>query len=760
MPTQTTSPIQLSTPLENIFRLQADQKKALQKLGLETVSDLIYYFPNRYDDAGSITRIGDLFSGQQAVVFGTVGPIKTKKAFIKKIPMAEATISDETGSVKAVWFHQPYIAKLITEGAWVRLEGKVSGKENRDGHKILSFTNPEIESISKVPIGIGQSLFSDEGLTTSAPVYPETKGVTSRWIFHALQRIFKSGILETLQEIIPQDIIERYHLPTLKTALIWIHTPQKENDHLAARKRFAFQEIFLIQLAKIRDRRANEKNPSYVVDPELKEIDKFVKRFGFQMTEAQQSAIDTILGDMKKGYPMSRLLEGDVGSGKTAVAATIVYATTIAEKNKRTNVLEKIKTNSANLQTTYMAPTEILARQHFQSFINYFKHLPINIALLTGNGCEKFPSKINPAGTTNISRTQLLKWVANGEISILIGTHALIQKTVKFKNLACVVIDEQHRFGIKQRQELVQKEKAEDAHKIAIQKKFQKNITTEKTVIPHLLSMTATPIPRTLALTIYGDLDLTLLDQMPAGRKPVITEIVLPSNRNATYEKIRAELKAGRQCYIICPRIDEPDPTKEQALLAKSVKTEAARLQKDIFPEYRIDIMHSKMKPTDKDSVMKDFSDHRVDILVSTSVVEVGVNVPNATMIVIEGAERFGLSQLHQLRGRVIRSNHQAYCYVFTESKTETTIDRLKALTTAKNGFELSEMDLALRGTGALYAGKQWGVTDIAMEALKNIKMVEAARTEATKIIDTDPTLDSYPLLKKTIADQDKIHFE
>ncbi|MDD5318916.1 MAG: helicase-related protein, partial [Candidatus Pacebacteria bacterium] len=278
--------------------------------------------------------------------------------------------------------------------------------------------------------------------------------------------------------------------------------------------------------------------------------------------------------------------------------------------------------------------------------------------------------------------------------------------------------------------------------------------------VPHLLSMTATPIPRTLALTLYGDLDLTLLDQMPAGRRPVVTEIVSPGKRAGTYEKIRGELAAGRQAYVICPRIDEPDPDKEQSLQAKSVKTEAARLKKDVFPHHRIGIMHSKMKPVEKEKVMRDFSEHRLDILVSTSVVEVGVNVPNATIIVIEGAERFGLSQLHQLRGRVIRSNHQAYCYVFTESKSESTVDRLKALITAKNGFELSEMDLALRGAGVLYTGKQWGITDIAMEALKNIKMVEAARTEATRLVEQDTSLKTYPLLAKALADQDSIHFE
>ena len=307
-----------------------------------------------------------------------------------------------------------------------------------------------------------------------------------------------------------------------------------------------------------------------------------------------------------------------------------------------------------------------------------------------------------------------------------------------FKHLALVIIDEQHRFGTTQRQKLARKED----------------------LLPHLLSMTATPIPRTLTLTIYGDLDLTILDEMPAGRKPIITEIIFPDKRAEAYEKIHQELLAGRQLYVICPRIDEPDPTKEMAILAKSVKEEAKRLKKDIFPEYEIDILHSKMNDSEKESVMKEFKDGKIKILVATSVVEVGVNVPNATVIIIEGAERFGLAQLHQLRGRVVRSNHQAYCYIFSETKSGKSADRLKALKQAKNGFELAELDLKLRGTGDLYGMKQWGISDVGMEALKNLKMVEAARAEALAIVETDPELKQFPRLKSKLTDKRQIHFE
>ncbi|MEK7126124.1 MAG: helicase-related protein, partial [Patescibacteria group bacterium] len=341
--------------------------------------------------------------------------------------------------------------------------------------------------------------------------------------------------------------------------------------------------------------------------------------------------------------------------------------------------------------------------------------------------------------SAKLSKPAFKKMVANGEIPIVIGTHALIEKSLSFKYFAYAIIDEQHRFGTMHRQKLA----------------------TKGDIAPHLLSMTATPIPRTLALTIYGDLDLTLLDEMPAGRKSVITEVLGPEKRERAYARVRTELTLGHQAYVICPRIDEPDPKKEFALQAKSVKAEAARLKKDIFQDASIEILHSKMKPSEKEDVMKRYENGEIDILVATSVVEVGVNVPNATVILIEGAERFGLAQLHQLRGRVLRSTHQSYCFALPETFGEATRNRMKALTTAKNGFELAEYDLTLRGAGELGGGKQWGVSDIAMEALKNIKLVEAARAEAARVVASDPELRQYPALSIRAATADKqMHLE
>jgi GxxExxY protein len=884
--------VTLDTPLEQVSRLTPNQKKALDKLSIYTVKDILYHFPARYMDATQAVTIGNLKKGDRASVFGKIHNLKTRKAFRKKIPMSEATLSDETGSIKIVWFHQPYIAKMVSEGGLVRVEGKVS---ERNGKLFLS--NPNLERISQVPQNTGP-LFGGGVENTLLPVYPESRGITSNWFYHAITKIIRVGLLDKLKDPIPQEVLKKYNLPTLAAALVWIHAPQKISHAESARKRFAFEEIFFIQLEKIRERKEYEKNPSFKIDVDERAVDELIARFPFEMTGAQNKAIAHILADLSKDRPMARLLEGDVGSGKTAVAAITAYAVIKGKVHG---------TKNNNLQVAIMAPTEILAQQHFENFISYFSYANIPVALITGSGCKKFPSKLYAdrmrtgrglnaekiTPWTNISRAQLLKWVASGEIPILVGTHALIQKSVAFKHLAYVIIDEQHRFGVNQRQALVrrlsQNERGltqtndkqaqgikidmllykdltyairncifsvkkelglghkEQIYQRALEEEFTKRkirynsqkqipvfyqkkqvgvyqpdfVIEDKIIIelkalpfvgmrekkqlwnylkgssyqlallvnfghedvsiervicdslqsasnphksassPHFLSMTATPIPRTLALTIYGDLDLTLLDEMPEGRKQVITEIVPPDQRKRIYEHMREELNRGRQAYVICPRIDEPDPSKELALNAKSVKEEALRLDREVFPEFQIAVLHGKMKPQEREQVMKEFECGEIQILVATSVIEVGVNVPNATMIVIEGAERFGLAQLHQLRGRVLRSTHQAYCFLFSDTKSGTSLERLKALSTAKNGFELSEMDLALRGAGELSGGKQWGISDVGMEAIRNIKMVEAAREEAQKMLASDPELLKFPAIKERIGkEKHDIHFE
>jgi len=735
----------LDTPLSEAFRLQKDQLMALKKMGIQTIRDILYHFPSRYEYASSSKLIQDISTGEAVTVYGKIKSLKTGKSFHSKVSKAEGVVEDDTGSIKVLWFHQPYIAKLIQNDSLVKIHGKIS---ERNGKK--SMLNPEIEPISAIPVHVGENLFSGEEATQDpanpnlqTPVYAESKGITSRWFFHTVQKVFRMADFADIEDPIPEKMRTAYSLPHIRTALIWIHNPEKESDATVARKRFSFEEIFFIQLRNEMTRQKHAREKSFIIEKSDSELQSFTSRFPFALTEGQQKSVNDILEDFKKGHPMSRLLEGDVGSGKTAVAAVTTYAAVTSRPKGQ---------NFGTLQVAYMAPTEILARQHFESFIQYFSHLPISIGLITGNGCRKFPSKIDPSGWTDISRTQFLKWVGSGEISVVIGTHALIQKSVAFKHLAYVIIDEQHRFGTAQRQKLARKNE----------------------LMPHLLSMTATPIPRTLALTLYGDLDLSLLDQMPSGRKTIITKIAMSANRKEIYEHVRAELKAGRQAYVICPRINEPDPDKEQSVQARSVKEEAKRLAASVFPEFKIDILHSKMRPADKEETMERFAAHKIDILVSTSVVEVGVNVPNASVIIIEGGERFGLSQLHQLRGRVLRGTHQPYCYVFTgdgmtasgkaSKPSDKTIERLQALATAKNGFELSELDLKMRGAGELYGGKQWGISDIAMDAIKNIKMVEAARKEAREVATTNPDVEtlarSYPVLAESLAKKRDVHME
>lgn len=722
-------------PIEKHFtRLKPDQKKALSKLGIRTIRDLLYHFPSRYESSGQVGTIASVVAGADVTLYGTVRKPDVRKTWKSRRPIAEAWLEDASGKIKMMWFSQPYIAKSLHDGMVVRISGRVSG----DGAKRY-VANPEIDRTPVEPDSVHDTLFTKSSIQgptlntaegTLYPIYPESQGISSLWFTHAVRRVFEANGHETLADPIPPEILAKYKLPSLRSAIVFVHAPEKLTDSTAARKRFAFEEIFTLQLAVQQRRRAIVAQKALPVAVDRKALKSFIESFPFPATKAQLDAIEHIVRDFEKAHPMMRLLEGDVGSGKTAVAAATAYLVATSTPTGRI---------AGTLQVAYLCPTEVLAKQHFSTFVSYFKDHPIPIGLITGSECRKFPSRVRYEESAKLSKPAFKKMVENGEIPIVIGTHAIVEKSVVFKYLGYAIIDEQHRFGTVHRKRLVNKDN----------------------VMPHLLSMTATPIPRTLALTLYGDLDLTVLDQMPAGRKPVLTEVLVPKERERAYERVRAELEAGHQAYVICPRIDEPDPAKEMALQARSVKAEAARLAKDVFTTASIDILHSKMTPTEKERVMKEFEDGEVQILVATSVIEVGVNVPNATVILIEGGERFGLAQLHQLRGRVIRSTHQSYCFVLPESTGQNTKDRLKAFTTAKNGFELAEYDLTLRGAGELAGGKQWGVSDIAMEALKNIKLVEAARGEAARLIESDPELKSHPALAaRTLSASQEMHLE
>lgn len=712
--------------LSKHFRLTPVQLAGLKKLGIRTLRDLLYHFPVRYDQGGSESSITGLVAGASVTIFGTISKLDTRKSWKRRIPVGEAVITDASGSVKVMWFHQPYLAKKFAEGMFVKAVGTVTGKTGKP-----YLANPHVEPADPAEVGLFVKKDAPAGAASFFAVYPESRGVTSLWFRHAFEKLYAAKILDAAEDPLPSDVVKRYNLPDIKSALLYIHKPDELKHAAAARKRFSFEEIFAIQVARARERQENDSLASFPIREGTALAEKFLSTVPFPPTGAQKRAIADILSDFSGGggsasggekqHPMARLLEGDVGSGKTLVAAATAYAVVNSRPPQR---------ESGTLQVAYMAPTEILAQQHFQSFIEYFSHLPINIALMTGSGCKKFPSKVKRGEATDISRSQLLKWVEGGEIAMLVGTHALIQKSVKFQHLALVIVDEQHRFGTLQRRALAHKGDA----------------------APHFLSMTATPIPRTLALTLYGDLDISVLDELPPGRAKITTTIVKPGERASAYDAVRKELEKGRQAFVICPRIEEPDPAKINALQAKSAKAEAKRLQKDVFPEFTIGLLHGAMKPGEKDDVMADFVAGKINVLVATSVVEVGVNVPNATAILVEGAERFGLAQLHQLRGRVMRSSHPPRCFLVPETKGEMSLKRLKTLEQSSDGFKLAEADLENRGAGDLLGRKQWGVSDLGMEALKNVKLIQAARVEAQRIVEKDPILAHHPALAQRVA--------
>ncbi len=731
--------------IEKHFRLIPAQKSALRRLGVTTLRDLLYHFPTRYEATGSETHTRALVPGAKVVLFGTLSGLKAKKLWKSKRNITEGWFEDGSGRVKVMWFNQPYMASYVKEGEVVRVSGTVGGSAEKP-----YIANPEVDrsSLSEIPEGLfkdsagrGESSPSGEDSPRPAaslfPVYPESRGVTSRWFYHALKKIFAESVHKKITDPIPERTRTRLNLPELADALVWIHAPEKKSHAEAARKRFSFEEMFAIQTARAIERAQNDTVPSFAVTDGEKLVEIFLRASPFAPTNAQRRAISDVVGDFANNHPMARLLEGDVGSGKTLVAAATAYAVVNSRPPGRA---------SGTLQVAYMAPTEILAQQHFESFIRYFRHLPINIGLLTGSVCKKFPSKLSPDDATDISRAQLLKWVASGEIAMLVGTHALIQKSVTFQHLAYAIVDEQHRFGTRQRRAL--------AHKPA--RPDDSGRSGGGDAVPHFLSMTATPIPRTLALTMYGDLDISVLDELPAGRALITTKIVAPDKRDEAYVKIREELKKGRQAYVICPRIEEPDPAKIGALQATSAKAEAKRLQKDIFPEYVVGLLHGAMKPKEKDKVMEQFTEGQIRVLVATSVVEVGINVPNATAILIEGAERFGLAQLHQLRGRVQRSSHPPICFLLSESSSAVPMKRLRALEKSADGFALAEADLETRGAGDLYGRQQWGVSDLGMEALKNPRLIAAAREEAFALVQKDPALSNHPALAQRVANAGK----
>jgi ATP-dependent DNA helicase RecG len=707
-----------STPIEHIPHIGPAFGKRLKTLKIKTLGDLVFYFPKYYQDYSSIQKITSVKINESICIKGKVLEIEEEKSWKKKMVVTKAIIQDETASIQAVWFNQPYIIKNLKKDDEVILAGKITINRNT-----VYLSSPTFEKISsKENIHLGKI----------AGVYAETKGITSRWIRFVLKPILDE-LKNRVPETLPEEVIKKHNLLSLRESLYQVHFPSSLEMAQRAQERFSFENIFMITLFGAKKKIENEKEIAPIIPINKAVIERFFDDLPFELTKEQEKSGWQIIKDMTRGYPMNRLLQGDVGSGKTVVS---IMATINTIKNKH--------------QVVLMAPTEILAKQHFKTFFNILKGYNINIGLLTGKE-DKYYSKKLKSDTIEISRTKLLEKTANGEIDVLIGTHALIasnpkKKTTKketkvlFNNLGLVIVDEQHRFGVKQRAGLCAKQKDK---------------------IPHLLSMTATPIPRSLALTIWGDLDLSTITEMPKGRKVIKTKIITELERQSAYKFVEQQIREGRQAFVICPRIEAVDEKKEAAMEMKNVKEEYEKLSTKIFPKLRIEMLHGKMTPKEKEKIMRDFRLKKFDILVSTSVIEVGIDIPNASVIMIEGADRFGLAQLHQFRGRVGRGEHQSYCFLLTDSNASKTGQRLQAMIKYDNGFKLSEMDLKIRGPGDFFGVRQWGIPDFAMNALKDPRTIEKIKETADEIIENDPQLEKYPILKTRLDSfSERIHLE
>ena len=703
----------LSTPIEEIPRVGPQYQKKLKKLGIKTVGDFLFHFPHRYEDFSDIIPISQATPERIICIQGKIAEIKNFRTFRRRMYITEAKVIDESGGIRVTWFNQPYLINTLKKGDFVFLAGKMVSK---NGKKYLS--SPSYE---KIPAQFVESLANGEKYDSVhtgriIPVYPETEGMSSRWLRFIIKPLL-TKIKNEIPETLPEEIRKEQDLLPIKEAIWQIHFPDTLEKAELSKKRFVFEELFDLSLAILREKikLANEKATLIPINLEL--IKKFINKLPFKLTLDQKKSAWQILKDLEKTRPMNRLLDGDVGSGKTVVATMAV--------------LNAVK---AGFQTAFMAPTEILAKQHLKTINGLLKGFKVKIGLITG--------KENFLGGKKVKRKEIVDKTKSGEVDLLIGTHALVQEKVEFKKLGLVIIDEQHRFGIEQRAKLCRKQD----------------------FLPHLLSMSATPIPRTLALTIYGDLDLSLIKEMPKGRKKIITKIVPPEKRQGAYNFIRSEVKSGRQIFVICPRIEptRPDLVNEVGSHSwadvKAVKEEYKKLSENIFPDLNVGMLHGKMKTEEKEKALISFRERKTDILVSTSVIEVGIDFPNATIMMIEGADKFGLAQLHQFRGRVGRGEHQSYCFLFSEFRYN---PRLKAMALCQDGFELAEKDLRLRGPGDLTGQRQWGFPDFVMASLKDITLVEKTREAAKEILGKDPELKKYPLLRQRIEEfREKIHLE
>ena len=678
----------------------------MAKLGIKSVRQLLWHLPARYEDYSLAVPIADVIPGQKQSIQGEVISIVSRHIWPKRLTITTATLRDDSGAIRAVWFNQPYLEETLTEGTLLSVAGKMVLDKRG-----LYISNPIYEKITPAKTADAGQLQHTGRLI---PIYPETEGVTSKYLRFLIQPLLENL---ALPDPLPAAIRRQYDLTDLTDAIRTIHYPDTEEAVPAARDRLAFDDLLLLQLKALRERRQMNRLRSVRIPMDAPYMRTLVATLPFTLTKDQRVATLEVLKDMERLYPMNRLMEGDVGSGKTVVA-----------------ILVALHAAKVGHQTVLLAPTEVLALQHYHTLRTLAGPADIHTALLTGS-----TACIDDRVTTKVAAKRT---VSTGQAHIIVGTHAVIRDDVRFKALALVVIDEQHRFGIEQRAALMKS----DRHASGL--------------VPHLLSMTATPIPRTLALTIFGDLDISIIREKPKGRQAIETSVVSSAQRPQVCDFIRQQVKAGRQAFVICPAIDPAAPiapgtapaTGRQGRLSalwaqvKAVEEEYKRLSKEVFPDLKVAMLHGRMKPAQKQTVMREFKEGWHDILVSTSVIEVGVDIPNASIMVVEGADRFGLAQLHQFRGRVGRAEHQSYCFLFSTDDT-TGNRRLQAMTKTDDGFLLAEQDMRIRGPGEFFGIKQSGLPDLTMAALANVDLIKKARTAARAIMKIDPDLKRNPLL-------------
>ena len=671
--------MKLTTPLEQIKGVGPKTAQALAAAGLKTISDALDFSPRAYDDYSTAVNIADLQPGK-VTVEARCESVSTR-IVRRGLRITTAVLADKSGKVKAVWFNQPYRETQLKSDAEFIFSGQFGMQYNR-----YQINNPSVELAKEV------AKTTIENASGIQPVYKSIKNIRPKTVQDLMKNI--RPIMNFLPETLPENIIRRQKLVSRSEAVKFLHTPKTHEEISRGRERLAFEELFEMILAAQFNKQEQTRLTGWKIPFNKSVVKNFVDQLPFPLTNAQRRAAWQILQDLESDHPMNRLLQGDVGSGKTVVAGLVA-----AEVAK------------AGFQTAIMAPTEILAQQHAKTLDELLSPFGVSVALLTGH-------------VKGAARSQLLDNLASGNIDVVVGTHALIQEKVAYHKLGFAVIDEQHRFGVKQRQALLEK----------------------SDFMPHLLSMTATPIPRSLALTLYGELDISILDELPSGRQPIQTKIWSPASAPKLYESIENELAKGRQAYVICPLIDDnPDNDK------KSVEAEYNKLSKTIFSHRRVGLLHGKLPAEEKAEVMQKFADGELDMLVSTTVVEVGVNVPNATVMLIENADNFGLSQLHQLRGRVGRGKHQSFCHLMMSGHDKPS-QRLREIEKSQDGFYLAEVDLKLRGPGEIYGKMQHGDLNLKIASLADTALIARAQVEAERFVKEGQDLLQYNHLAHAVS--------